>query len=64
MLSFPDGTADSLTAGDDMEVNLLMVKVSIRCLTQSCDPVSCYREPVERTNEISLISFVRSAGFP
>ena len=34
--------------------------------TQSDDPISCFRKPVERTNKITypLISLVRSTGIP
>ena len=41
------------------------IKAPIHCLCQSCNPISCWGQPVERTSEIGLemISSVRSAGF-
>ena len=50
----------------DRRLRVLRVQVLINFLTQSCDPTSCYRNPVQRTNEIVSrpISLVRSTGFP
>ena len=42
------------------------VKFPIYFLTLSCDPISSYGKPVERTNEIISrpTSLIRSTGFP
>ena len=45
-----------------MTVFFVGIKATIHFPTQSCDPISCYGKPVERTNEIGLemISLVPS----
>ena len=41
-------------------------KTPVQSPTQFFDPISYYRKPVERTNEIAypLVSLVRFPGFP
>ena len=48
------------------EEQQLVVEAPSQFQTQSDDPISCYRKPVEQTNEIEgyAISLVRSIGLP
>ena len=59
-------SADYSTAKSSTFSFILISEALIHFPTQACDPINCYRKPVERTSEISLemISLVRSTGFP